>query len=77
MSNDKAKKVDIRKKVTVYATAEHPFIAEGKAFQTGEVLAPHLLKKGYITMEDPNPKKAGKAKEEGGAKGADNTGNKK
>lgn len=57
------KKIDIRKKVTVTATDKHPMYKKGVEFLCGEVLVPHLVKKGVIVNPDPVKEEKGKDKD--------------
>ncbi len=60
---EEGKIVDIRKRVTVYATAKAPYHKEGDEMVTQTETAAYFVKKGYATEKAPTGKAAKTAEE--------------
>jgi hypothetical protein len=49
--------LDLKKRVTIYATANAPYNKEGDAIQVSEILAAEMCGKGWAVLEKGKPKK--------------------
>lgn len=56
-SKENPVKIDLKKRVTVFATANAPHNKEGEELQVSELLAAEMCGKGWATLEKGKPKK--------------------
>ena len=54
---EKPVKVDLSKRITLYATDKAVYYKPGEKFDASELLAAEMIKKGHASLEEFKPKK--------------------